>query len=313
MMKMNILKNGFQALIIMSLMVACSLGDVLEPSDGVSMALMETVDTVVALPGDTISFKFIASTNGAALRRIEIVEKSHDFNELKDSIRFALVDETLELTVDEEGYLSRPVSSVMMIYPVIVPNDKAIVGEVLSMTFKAYNDKGKSGSIKSSFKIVNYVRNTSWLWLYKLAGKIQGGMFFNPAKYKAYSNSSFGTHKDEIDVAAYTASDGKHYFLNPAHKETQALYVADGMNYDASTMRATKFNPLDNVNFDLVGDTELEQMDFSKAVDKIEVTTGSVIGFENQDGRRGIMNVKISSSIYPTLQCKFQAVAKKQE
>ena len=49
-MKMNILKNGFQALIIMSLMVACSLGDVLEPSDGVSMALMETVDTVVALP-----------------------------------------------------------------------------------------------------------------------------------------------------------------------------------------------------------------------------------------------------------------------
>ena len=53
MMKMNILKNGFQALIIMSLMVACSLGDVLEPSDGVSMALMETVDTVVALPGDT--------------------------------------------------------------------------------------------------------------------------------------------------------------------------------------------------------------------------------------------------------------------
>lgn len=64
MMKMNILKNGFQALIIVSLMAACSLGDVLEPSDGVNMALMETVDTVVAIPGDTISFKFIASTNG---------------------------------------------------------------------------------------------------------------------------------------------------------------------------------------------------------------------------------------------------------
>ena len=312
MMKMNILKNGFQALIIVSLMAACSLGDVLEPSDGVNMALMETVDTVVALPGDTISFKFIASTNGATLRRIEIVEKSHDFNELKDSIRFALVDETLELTVDEEGYLSRPVSTVMMIYPVIVPNDKAIVGEILSMTFKAYNDKGKSGSIKSSFKIVNYVRNTSWLWLYKLAGKIQGSMFFNPAKYKVYSNSSFETHKDEIDVAAYTASDGKHYFMNPADKETQTLFVADGMEYDASTMRTTKFIPLDHVNFDLAGDTELEQMDFSKAVNKIEVITGSVIGFENQDGRRGIMNVKISSSIYPTIQCKFQAVAKQQ-
>ena len=38
-----------------------------------------------------------------------------------------------------------------------------------------------------------------------------------------------------------------------------------------------------------------------------------VSGFENQDGRRGILNVKISSSIYPTIQCKFQAVAKKQE
>lgn len=312
MMKMNIFKNGCLVLIIISLMIACSLGDVLEPSDGVNMALMETVDTVVALPGDTISFKFIASTNGATLRRIEIAEKSHDFNELKDSIRFALVDETLELTVDEEGYLSRPVSTVMLIYPVIVPNDKEIVGEVLSMTFKAYNDKGKSGSIKSSFKIVNYIRNTSWLWLYKLAGKTQGSMFFNPAKYKTYSNSNYVTHKDEIDVAAYTAGDGKHYFLNPANEETQNLFVADGMDYDASTMRTTKFILLNDVNFNLAGDSELEQMDFSKAVDKVEVTTGSVIGFENQDGRRGILNVKISSSIYPTIQCKFQAIAKKQ-
>ncbi len=312
MMKMNIFKNGCLVLIIISLMIACSLGDVLEPSDGVNMALMETVDTVVALPGDTISFKFIASTNGATLRRIEIAEKSHDFNELKDSIRFALVDETLELTVDEEGYLSRPVSTVMLIYPVIVPKDKEIVGEVLSMTFKAYNDKGKSGSIKSSFKIVNYIRNTSWLWLYKLAGKTQGSMFFNPAKYKTYSNSNYVTHKDEIDVAAYTAGDGKHYFLNPANEETQNLFVTDGVDYDASTMRTTKFILLNDVNFNLAGDSELEQMDFSKAVDKVEVTTGSVIGFENQDGRRGILNVKISSSIYPTIQCKFQAIAKKQ-
>ena len=100
--------------------------------------------------------------------------------------------------------------------------------------------------------------------------------------------------------------------MNPADKETQTLFVADGMEYDASTMRTTKFIPLDHVNFDLAGDTELEQMDFSKAVNKIEVITGSVIGFENQDGRRGIMNVKISSSIYPTIQCKFQAVAKQQ-
>lgn len=312
MMKTNILKNGLWVLVIISLFAACSLNDVLEPSDGVNMALMETVDTVVALPGDTISFKFIASTNGATLRRIEIVEKSHDFNELKDSIRFALVDETLELTLDEEGNLSRPVSTAMLIYPVIVPNDKSIVGEILSMTFKAYNDKGKSGSIKSCFKIVNYVRNTSWLWLYKLAGKTQGSMFFNPAKYKAYSNSSYVKNKDEIDVAAYTANDGKHYFLNPASEETQALFVADGMAYDASTMRTTKFIQLDDVNFDLAGDAELERMDFSNPQNKVEVTTGSVIGFENQDGRRGILNVKISSSIYPTIQCKFQAVAKKQ-
>lgn len=309
-MNIHILKNGFRALVIMLFLAACSLDDVLEPSGGVSMALMETVDTVVALPGDTISFKFIASTNGAALSRIEIVEKSHDFNELKDSIRFGLIDETLELTVDGEGYLSRPVSTVMMIYPVIVPNEKEIVGEVLGMTFKAYNDKGKSGSIRSCFKIVNYVRNTTWLWLYKLAGKAQGSMFFDPAKFKAYSATSYVSRKDEIDVAAYTASDGKHYFLNPASRETEALYVADGMEYDATTMRSTKFVLLDDVNFDTVGDPELERLDFSKATEKVEVTTGSVVGFENQDGRRGILNVKVSSSIYPTVQCKFQAVAK---
>ena len=113
-------------------------------------------------------------------------------------------------------------------------------------------------------------------------------------------------------MAAYTAGDGKHYFLNPANEETQNLFVTDGVDYDASTMRTTKFILLNDVNFNLAGDSELEQMDFSKAVDKVEVTTGSVIGFENQDGRRGILNVKISSSIYPTIQCKFQAIAKKQ-
>ena len=120
-----------------------------------------------------------------------------------------------------------------------------------------------------------------------------------------------GYQKAENLIAGMKAGmEGKSL---PANKETQNLFVADGMDYDASTMRTTKFIPLDAVNFDLAGDAELERMDFSKAVDKVEVTTGSVIGFENQDGRRGIMNVKISSSIYPTIQCKFQAVAKKQE
>ena len=64
MMKMYILKNGFQALIIMSLMVACSLGDVLEPSDGVSMALMETVDTVVALPETRVFSNLLSQPTG---------------------------------------------------------------------------------------------------------------------------------------------------------------------------------------------------------------------------------------------------------
>ncbi len=74
------------------------------------MALMETVDTVVAPAGRHDKFQVHSVDQRTTLRRIEIVEKSHDFNELKDSIRFALVDETLELTVDEED-----------IYPVLFP------------------------------------------------------------------------------------------------------------------------------------------------------------------------------------------------
>lgn len=140
-MKMNILKNGCLVLIIISLMIACSLGDVLEPFRRGKHGINGNGWHGSRFTGRHHKFQIYSINQRGNLRRIEIAEKSHDFNELKDSIRFALVDETLELTVDEEGYLSRPVSSVMLIYPVIVPNDKEIVGEVLSMTFKAYNEQ----------------------------------------------------------------------------------------------------------------------------------------------------------------------------
>ena len=103
------------------LFMACSLDDVLKTSDKVNVEIMESTDTVRPLPGDTISFKFLLSTNGGTLKRLEITDKTFDFDVVPENIRFAMVDTSLKLSLDANGYFSRPVSTVLVMYPMVVP------------------------------------------------------------------------------------------------------------------------------------------------------------------------------------------------
>ena len=58
----------------MGLLTACnSIDDVLKPSDDIYISILETQDTVRVVPGDTISFHFMVTTNNGSVRRVEVL------------------------------------------------------------------------------------------------------------------------------------------------------------------------------------------------------------------------------------------------
>lgn len=296
------------ALILSVLCFSCSLDDVLEPSDGVKIAIMETVDTVKTVPGDTVSFKFIASTSQGALKRIEITNKEGNYIPMPDSVKFALVDQTLGLSVDANGYLSRPVSTVMMIYPVAMEKNADMVGNMVGITFRVSNDKGKSSNATIRFKVVNYRTYTTWNWFYKYYGNKSGSCFYNPYDHKSYSATTFEKSKEKVELVSYTDENGVAYCLDPAMAETETLLKKDGYTYQAADMRETLLIKLQKANFDQFGDSDFQKLDFSQAVHKVTMAQDDVIAFKTSNGRKGILNVKIQSN-FPMIQCKYQAIA----
>lgn len=296
------------ALILSVLCFSCSLDDVLEPSDGVKIAIMETVDTVKTVPGDTVSFKFIASTSQGALKRIEVTNKEGNFIPIPDSMKFALVDQTLGLSVDADGYLSRPVSTVMMIYPVAMEQNADMVGKMVGITFKVSNDKGKSSDATIRFQVVNHRSYSTWVWFYKYYGKKSGTCFYNPYDHKSYSATTFEKSKAKVELVSYTDEAGVSYCLDPATAETETLLKNDGYTYQAAEMRETLLVKLKDANFDQFGDADFQKLDFSQAVHKVTIGQGDVIAFKTSNGRKGVLNVKIQSN-FPMIQCKYQAIA----
>ena len=56
------------------ILAACtSVDDTLKPSDDIYVSVLETQDTVRVIPGDTVHFHFMVSTNNGAITRIEFV------------------------------------------------------------------------------------------------------------------------------------------------------------------------------------------------------------------------------------------------
>ena len=80
-------------LFILGLLVySCdNISDVLEQSDDINVILLETTSLPIGNPGDTISFKVLATTNDI-IKRVELTEKSHDFQPLGGKIRYEIVD-----------------------------------------------------------------------------------------------------------------------------------------------------------------------------------------------------------------------------
>ena len=122
-MKYNLLNT---ILFLTVVLVSCnSVDDVLKPSDSISISILETLDTVRVVPGDTVSFKFMVFTNGGAIKNIDLETNDEIFEKHPEKMTFGLID-SIELTVDENGNLSRDVSSLIVEYPGYIKKNPAV-------------------------------------------------------------------------------------------------------------------------------------------------------------------------------------------
>lgn len=277
---------------IVLLFEACSLDDQLAPSDKVNVIIMESADTVRPLPGDTIQFKFLASTNAGSLERVEIIDKTFDFDVMPNDASFAMVDLTKDtLYLDENGYFSRPINTVMVFYPFAVPKDYSMVGEVLGMTFRVSNSEGKSGTVTSCFKVGNTKSRT------QLA--IPNKDFYGCESHRSYASddSTFIKNKKAIDfLSFYDDAAGKYYMISPTSDkavELMADILKDSeITYNRDSMLSTTFIHTD-ISYDRINDNMMNQLDFSQGTDVIEVANGDIIAYRNSLGRRCVVRALV--------------------
>lgn len=290
---------------------ACSIDNVLKPANQINISLMETVDTVKAVPGANINFKFIASTNMGKIVRIEVEEKSHPFDITLDSMHFSLVDQTLELNIDTLGYLSRPVSTVMVLFPMTVPKNDEYVGETLSMQFKVTDDQNNVARVRPCFRIVN-IKINSPLWLYRAPSGNRALFYGFDANGKHQTFNNPYNQEENIDIVVATDLNKKTFVLNPQAQSTEEFMhtLTYYTYYQCEPMRKTVFIKLSEGDFEKIDDIFVEKIDFSQATDQLELGAKDLFAFMTQDGKKGVIESDISAYGDITFKSLIQIVAK---
>lgn len=174
-------------------LAACNnVSDMLEPSDGIMVSTLATRDTMSVTPTDTVRFKFIVSTNQGEIRNIDLDIDTTLVEKLPEKTTFGLVDNDNELTLDAEGNLSRPISTVVVEYPVVVKTNPAVLAGAHKVVLRATNAAGKKAYNYTFFKGSNIRKNSTVLKFmdgWSLNAKTK--MFFDPFNFRAYSSEEF--------------------------------------------------------------------------------------------------------------------------
>ncbi len=286
---------------------ACSLDEQLKLSDNIHVIVMESADTVRPLPGDTIQFKILASTNIGYLEQLEILDKTFDFDVMPEDITFSMIDLSKDtLYLDENGYFSRPVKTLMILYPFAVPKDNSMIGDVLGMTFRVSNTEGKSSTVSSCFK----VSNTKERSLFAIRDKYFYGCESN-ASYRS-TDSTFIKNKKRIDLFAYYDQTTSKFTLVSPSSDKAALImkeVLEGRNieYVQDSMLTTSFISCP-ISFNSFNDNHYDQLDFNQGSDFIEVEAGDVIAYRNSLGRRCVLNFTWTSAVSASVEAKHEFI-----
>lgn len=248
-------------------------------------------DPVIAQ--DTGSFPIIASTTGTPFTKF-IVEHQSNF---PGFIGMTKVKVPEDVTVDENGNFSRPVTTVVLDYPVKATGK---AGDILAVKFTFVDENGKSVSATASKIVVNFKSNNTKRYFYAS----RPWYSFNDGN--TYSKTSIGleTVKDNLEIFWFMKS-GVQYMCSPNSDEAAAAFVNNPI-YDQSQVHQTKFIKLDNTQFADVGDEFLESMDFTNAVNVIQLDDKTLYGVLLQDGRKAVLYATRYSATISQVISKYQ-------
>lgn len=262
---------------------SCSMDDVLESDDGLNLAVMETNNPVKAEPGETVVFQFVASTSKGKLSRIEITSED-GIRPVVEDVAFAMIDEDKALSLNNEGYFSREVSTVLVKYPLVMPDDESLRGRNLSIKLKVTRKDGTTKVLDQKFEMIRYINNRHGI---AMSGK-NTAWIYNPTKDVVYDMTDYKAHLNDIDIILYVDKDSKYYCLNPAASETEDIMHELGYTgYEASEMNVTKFMKESTLNFMFITEKELSGLVISDGADKLAMANNAVCGFVTESGRKG--------------------------
>lgn len=325
-------------------MASCSVSEVLKMNDDLNVILLETVELPVKHVGDTVRFKVFASTNNV-IERMELTNATHDFSKmmLDGGIRFEILDDTIE--VDPDGYFSRPVSSIVVNYPIIVGRE--LLQQLVGMDFTFHTNKGVSAGTRARLKVINYVDRTEKKDLYGFCQEtkkteeeklfpddtvkvlLAGTPFYSSALHTVYAAGDLTKEPekeddgkpqgselvDYIDVFQFidVEKDSICHFYSPDQSEVQKIMERFELPYDYRQMRSTRFVNLGaDYDYAAVEDPQIESLDFSSATPSVRFTYGDNIAFLTVDGRRGIINIsrfdRSSRLTTPVIVTKVQTI-----
>lgn len=270
---------------------ACSVDKQIDDSasDEFKVMMMETADTVTwATPGDTINMKVFASISSGHLSRLEIIEQNFETNDPISQFSFTCIDSSKTLTIDENGYFSRPVSTMMAYYPVLIPEKAESLGQVLSMSFRVTADDGRSRAIQTNYKISNFAIEEEEVDLLNCR-------FYSSENHEAYDKSNYLEHTADIDWISYRNDENIWYILSPSSEKAAEVLTDSIINYPREEMLTTKFIVLDK-EYDEITESDLDALHFTEGEEILQIENGMVIGYINSKGRRCIINVTTSNN-----------------
>lgn len=191
------------SLLLLGVVAATSCNKVestLGVSDDISVSTLETKDTLSVAPNDTVRFRFLVSTSAGAIKNVDLEVDETVVKKLPAYSKFAIYDEANELTMDENGNLSRDISTVIVEYAVEVKDNPEIMNRSFKATLKATNQAGKTGVNFAYFK-----GNNTKTW--KRSVQVMGGwspqstdkLFFAPNEYMGHSANEF-IFKEDVEI-----------------------------------------------------------------------------------------------------------------
>lgn len=263
---------------------SCSMDDVLDASEDLNVSVIETNNPIKAEPGDTVFFRFVVSTSKGEVSRVQITSED-GIQAIVSETSFALIDKNIELSLSQDGYFSRAVSTVLVTYPLIIPDDPSLRGKSLFADLKVTRDDGRTKNLKQEFEIIKYINNPHGI---TMSGK-NAAWLYNPTDNVVYDKTDYREHLGNIDLILYVDGNSKYFCLNPAAAETETIMQNLGyIDYKAPEMNNTKFMGNITLNFTLVTEKELSEIAMKNEVDQLAMGNNAVCAFTTRDGRKGL-------------------------